>query len=259
MEFCSSNFINTITGITVNSNTNTASNLLTRDETQQYVSDGLSTDGTISTLHFPFSSTQSVSRIGLMGLNWKDFTIFYNGVTANTFAFTTTAATTTSDFSSNSETGMFFFTTPVNCTSVSINISHTQVANSEKAIGYIYIGNQLLDFARIPSSQNYKPQINPKQIVHNMAEGSTRTHSIDEKFSTTIKLTNCDATFRNSLRTLHRQRTPLGFVDFPTSTGWNVIFYEVVWPGKFDGYNFSDDAAAAGFDVNMDLRERTRV
>jgi hypothetical protein len=141
MEFLTKNLYNTTTSVVVNSNTATVENLFSRDLRFQYVSNGFNNDNTTSTIVINFGATQSVSRIALLGCNLKSFTVFYNNTTANTFSLTSTGATTASDFSSNSETSLYLSATPVNCTSVSIDMKSTQLANQDKALGYLVVSN----------------------------------------------------------------------------------------------------------------------
>jgi hypothetical protein len=255
MEFLTKNILNTSTMLIVNSATSTATNIITRSLTKQYVSSGFNNDLTQTSITVSFSQDTTVSRLGLIGINWKSFRAFYNGVTANTFSLTTTAATTTSNWSTNSETSMFITATPVVCTSVTFNILSTQVANSEKVLGHLYIADLLNDFDRVPSASNYTPMIVPKQQVHTLSDGGTRVNTVEEKFSAKIKLKYIDRDFRDELKSTYALRTEIGFVAFPTTTGWDEILYQCVWVGSFDGYKFSDNAATSGFDLAIDLRE----
>ncbi len=255
MEFLKTNYIDTTTAIVVGSNTATSSYIIKRDLSFQYKSDGFNNDLTTSSIRINFDETLTVSRIALMGINVKGMTWFYNGATANTFSFTTTAATTTSNFSSNSETSMYFTCTPVACTSVTFDLKTTQTANAEKAVGYIYVGQQHIDFPRIPSSKNYKPMFDPKDIVHELSDGSVRIHNIDTRMAAQIKLSNITASFRNSLKDVFDLRSEFVFSAFPTSTGWDEFIFPCVWEGNFDFYSYSDDFEAAGFSGSIKLRE----
>src|SRR3990167_2143 len=157
MELIRKNLFDTTTQAAVNSNTGTVANLLLRDLRFQYASDGFNNDATTATLRINFDETLTISRIALMGMNLRGFTVFYNGVTANTFVLTATGATTVSDFSSNSESSMFLHATPQACTSVSIDMRTTQIANQNKAMGYLVLSNVLSDFdTRVPPAQSYK-------------------------------------------------------------------------------------------------------
>jgi len=255
MEFLKANYIQTNTSVIVNSNTTTVDNMMLRDKTLQYLSSGFNDDTTISTMVINFDSTQSVSRIAMLGMNLKEFNIYYDGVTANTFAITSTSATNTSQWSTNSETSLYIMATAVGCTSVSIDMKTTQLANSEKAIGYLAVSSVELDFARIPSAKNYKPVLNSKEIVHKLSDGGIRINYLSTKFSASIKFKNITTSFRDNLKTVYDKKEEFLFTAFGTSTSWDEIFYTVVWPGSFDFYKYSDNAASSGFSGSIKLAE----
>lgn len=249
------NFFNTTTQAAFDSNTLLASNLINRDFTLQYVSSGFNDDNTTTSIVISFDATTAVDRIALLEHNLKAYDIFYDGVTANTFSFTTTSSTNTSQFSSNSETAQYFRATQVNCTSVTFDLKSTIEANAEKAIGYMYIGALNLTFERTPSAKNYKPMINEKQVIHRLSDGGTRVQKIEEKYKVDIKYKNITESFRNDLRTLYRRSSGFFFAPFGTATSWDAVFFESVWEGPFDFFKYSDDAVAAGFEGTIKLRE----
>jgi hypothetical protein len=255
MEFLVSNYINTTTAVSVNNGTLTVDNLFKRDTVFQFVSDGDNSDSTITSLTVNFDSTLSVSRIAILGMNAKSFNIFYNGVTANTFAITSTSATTTSQWSTNSETSMYLRTTAVDCTSVTFDFKTTTTADSEKAVGYLALTAPHVVFPRIPTAKNWKPKFNPKQIVHKMSDGGTRVHTIKTKFNTKIKFKYITESFRDSLKTVWDINNSFMFSAFGTSTAWDEIFYEVVWPGKFDFYEYTQDSKTENFSGSITLNE----
>jgi len=255
MEFLVSNYINTTTAVSVNNGTLTVDNLFKRDKTFQYVSEGDNSDSTISSLTINFDSTQSVSRLALLEMNAKSFNIFYDGVTANTFAITSTSATTTSQWTTNSETSMYLKTAAVDCTSVTFDFKTTQTAASEKAIGYLAISTPHIVFPRVPTSKNWKPKFNPKEVVHRLSDGGVRVHTIKTKFSTKIKFKYIEASFRDSLETVWSLNNSFMFTAFGTSTSWDEIFYEVVWSGKFDFYEYTQDSKTENFSGSISLNE----
>jgi len=255
MEFLEKNYFNTTTQYVVNSNTLSADNLLIKDPAFQYVSSGFNNDATTTTITINFDATSSVSRLALQGFNGKKFNLYYNGATANAFSLTTTAATTTSQWTNNSETAMFIKATSVNCTSVSLDIYSTQSANSEKAIGYFYMGDTKVTFDRIPTAKNYKPKKQPKEVAHKLSDGGVRLHIIDTKFNTKIKFKYITESFRDSLETVWALKDSFFFVAFETTTSWDEIFYEVVWSGPFDFYQWSEDSKTANFSGSITLNE----
>lgn len=256
MEFLRKSFIDTTTSIVVNSNTATVSNLMTRDTRYQYVSDGLAVDETISTIRINFSETQSVSRIALLGHNLKKFRVFYNAVTANTFALTTTGNTTISNFSTNSSTALFLAAAAVDCTSVSIDMYSTIVANQNKAVGYLVVSNVLSDLdGRVPPAQNYRPSFTPKEVVHELSDGSFRSQVVDRKFSANISLDYVSLALKDEIKTVFDLHDDFIFAAFPTTTSWDEVIFPCIWRGPFDFHEVSDNALAAGFSGAVRLLE----
>ena len=255
MDFLRANFINTTTQLAVNSNTLTQSNIFNSDIRRQYFSEGFNNDLTTTTIMVSFDETLSVSRIALMEANFKALNIFYNGLTANTFSFTSTSATITSQWSANSETSLYLEATAVNVTSVTFDFKSTQVANSEKAVGFIVLSNVLLNFERVPSAGDYKPKLKPKEVIHKLSDGGVRTHFVENKFETIVKFKHITETFRDNLKTVYDLHQKMIFVPFGTSTSWDKILYESVWTGSFDFFKYSDNAQASGFSGTLKIME----
>ena len=256
MEFISANYFQTTTEATVNTGTLTVENLLYRDETLQWKSAGFNDDATTTSLTFTFDQTQTIERIGLVGMNFKDFTIFYGGTTANTLALTS-GPTTASDWSSNSETAMYLQFDTITTDSVTLDITGTQTANSEKALSYLHFGKVEVNFDRLPSAKGYKPSYMPKEIEHNLSDGGTRLHFVDQKFMAKIKLKYVTTAFRDELYAFWQNQGDFGFVPFGTATGWDEIIHTCVWPGKFNFFTYADDNPGTGFNGSIRLQEVT--
>lgn len=258
MELWNKNQYDTSTMISVNSGTLTASNVLIRDIRRQWVSENYDNDSLTSSITISFDETLTINRICLDGINFKKFNIYYNGATANTLALTSTADTTTSRWITNSESAMALAFTSVNVTSLTIDMYSTQVANSEKAIGWLAISSQLLDFAKLPDAGSYNPDINVEQKEHKLSDGGTRIHTIERKFSGSVKLKYITETFKNDLYEVWKDADDFIFMAFPTSAGWDGIGYEVVWPGKFEFFEFSDNPTSSGFKGTITIKEISR-
>jgi len=256
MEFLRKNLFDTTTNFVVNSNTATVANLFVRDTRYQYVSDSLAVDGTIASMRINFSETLSVSRIALVGINLKKFSVYYNGVTANTFSLTTTGSTSVSAFITNSETSLFLSATPVDCTSVSIDMYSTIVANQNKAVGWLVVSNVLSDLdGRVPSAQNYKPNFSPKEIVHELSDGSFRSQVVDRKFSATLGLDFIDDALKSEIRTVFDLHDDFIFAAFPTTTSWDEVIFPCIWTGAFEFHSVTDNALSAGYSGSIKLLE----
>jgi hypothetical protein len=253
MEFLSQTYLETTTQLIVNSSTITQENIMNPDIRQQYISDSLNSDATTASITISFDATQSVDRISIMEFNAKKFNVYYNGVTAN--AFSLTNPTTTSQWTNNSATNLYISATPVNCTSVTFDFYSTQVANSEKAIGYIYVGANELTFPRVPNASSYTPVRDPKELINELSDGGTRRHLVQTKWATKVKFQYITESFRDSLKTIFDTMSPKVFVPFGTGTAWDGILFESNWIGNFDFYKYSDDATQSGFSGSIDLKE----
>ncbi len=255
MEMLQKSFIGTSTSIVVGSNTATAGYLMDRDLRLQYSSSDFDDDSTIASVTINFLETLSVSRIGILGTNVKEMNIFYDGVTANTFAITSTGSTSTSQFTSNSETSMYMKFTAVECTSVTFDLKATMIADSEKAISYLALSTEYFTFDQIPSADNYTPMITPKSITHKLSDGGTRIQTLDNKYSASVALTNIDETFRDDLKAVFDTQDAIIFTAFGTMTSWDEVIFEGVWVGGFPFYKVSDNALSAGFSGNFKIAE----
>lgn len=255
MEFIKANLINTTTQIAVNSNTTTVANLFNRDPYYQYYTDGLNNDLTTGSITISFDTTTPVSRIALLDINLKNFSIFYNGATANTFSLTTTGSTIASSFTTNTQESMYLRFSTVQCSSITIDMKKTITADQEKILGLFVISDLYLELTQIPDAKGYKPTLNPKQIVHTLSDGGTRVHNVRKKFNLNISLDYVPTSLRDSIKTIYDLGLPFNFCPFGTTTGWDSILFESVWTGPFNFYEFSDNAVSSGFSGNIVLKE----
>jgi hypothetical protein len=256
MEFLKASYCQTTTQFTVSSNTSTVDNIFNPDKTVQWYSDGFNNDATTVSMTITFDATTSVDRIALRETNLKGFRIFYNGATANTFSMTTTGSTSTAYWTGNSESALYLrLNGAVQCSSVTIDMHTTQVANSEKAIGHLVISRLDRELERVPSADAYSPKVDIEQVVHQMSDGGTRVHTVNKKFAVDLKLKYVSRTFRDYLETLYNSRDNFIFCPFGTTTSWDEVIFDAVWVGNFDFFKFSDSAQASGFSGNISLRE----
>lgn len=256
MELLKPNYINTTTAIVVNSNTTTAEYMMNPDVTFQYVSSGLNDDNTNATIRINFSETLTVSRIGLLGINTKEMSLYHSGLTASAFTVLS-GATTSSKWTANSETGLYLQVTPVACTSVSLDMKKTMVANMEKAIGYFVISQERLDFTRIPSAKNYNPMNAAEEVVHYLSDGNVRIQTIANRWSFDVRLEYISTALRDSLFSIYKLHAGHIFVPFGTTTAWDAIMVPVVWESPFNFFKHSDNAVGTGFEGSLKLRETT--
>lgn len=258
MEFLRANYLETTTAISLTGGgTLTAKYLFYRDPTFQYVTDTAGTDATTASITVAFDRTTTVDRIALVAHNLKKYRIFYNGATASTFALTSTAnLTTTTNFTTNSATSQFFRVTPVDCTSVTIDMYETITTNTEKAIGYLMLSECLLDFPVDPAADGYKPVLVPNSVEHKLSTGGKRIHKTGDKWSVQLSLKYIESSFVESLRDIYNDETSFAFCPFGTATGWtDEILFDCCWSNNFEFYKYADNAVSAGFTGKIELEE----
>lgn len=254
MEFIKANLLNTTTQLAVNSNTSTAANLFSTDKYYQYYSDGLSADGTTCSISITFNATTSVSRIALIDTNFEEFSIFYNGSTASTFALQN-ADTSASTYLNNTDENKYFRFPTTACSSITINAKSTITANQEKRLGLFVVSDLEIALTKIPNAKAYKPKVIPKQVVHRLSDGGARINTVRRKREADLNLNYIDEAERDLLYELYLDDSAFNFCPFGTSTGWDGFMFEAVWDGDFNFYQFSDDASSSGFSGSISLME----
>jgi hypothetical protein len=254
MELLYPNLINTTTQLAVGSNSDIISNLFNPDKFLQYFTDGYNSDATTASITITFSATQTIDRIAMLEHNLESFNVFYNGLTANSLALS--GPTTVANFVSNTAQDTYLqLSAPIYCTSLTLDMRTTLVANAEKAIGLLLLSSVNVTFDRPPSANSYVPGIEPKQIVHVLSDGGTRVHTVRQKWHAKFKLGYVTESFRNTLRDVYDSHDPFVFVPFGTGTSWDGIAFEAVWVGPFDFYKYSNNNVAAGYSGSFDFRE----
>jgi len=258
MDILKANYIDTTTSIVVGSATDTALYLFDRDPSFQYVTAGFNNDLTTASIRINFSETMTVSRIALVEHNLKAFTLFYNGTTASTFALSTSSSTISSAFTTNSETAQYLEVTPVFCTSVTLDMKSTQTADQEKAVGYMVISDIHIAFSRPPSAKGYKIKLDPFDVQHKLSDGGVRIQNIADNYMVTLDYDFLSESTRNTLYDIFKLHRELVFCPFGTTTSWDKVIFPCVWSGNFEFFEFSDNAAGAGFSGKITLSETPR-
>lgn len=132
----------------------------------------------------------------------------------------------------------------------------TMVANQDKAIGWLVVSNVLSDLdGRIPPAQGYKPTFTPKEIIHEMSDGSFRNQVVDRKFSASLSLDFIDTSLKNELKSVFDLHDDFIFAAFPTSTGWDEVIFPCIWRGAFEFHEVTDNALSSGFSGTIRLLE----
>lgn len=248
MEFIYKNFLITTSSIDTDSGTNTFAYLFDNDYNIGWASVGYNNDAVSCQLNINFDATTAVDRIAIMNHNIKQFRLFYNGVTANTF-------TPDMNFTQNSDTSHYLSFTQVNCTSVSIQMDSTIVTDNEKEIGEFIVSKVGVNFERNPNASGYKPKIDRIAIEHKLSDGGITQHVVADRFSCDINYSFITLDFYKDLKGFYDLMDPFIFVAFPTLTLWDGICYKVNWVGDLKLRAFSSESPDSGYDIDIKLRE----
>jgi len=247
MVFNKKNNLNTTTQVAVDAaNTLTVENIFDRDLGTKWTTIGYSTN-TSTNLTVSFSSSVVIDRVFLQNHNLKQFRIFYNGATANTF-------TPAINETTNSATSNYYTFATITVSSVTLQVDLATTADTEKEVGEFYIGQLLLSMERNPPANSYKPIIDRQQVVHKMSNGGVTQFVVANKFKTNLKWNFLSESFTSQLLNLYETATSFYFVPFGTTTSWDGRAYEVAWTNDFD-FRHSDNNKDAGYGGSISLEE----
>ena len=256
MEFCLQNYLDTPTLFTVSTNTDTVDEIFDRFTNKPYQTSGY-TGATTATILVSFGLTTSISRIFIQGHNMSQFRVWQTAdTTTNYLTLTGGAATTTSNWSTNSETSHFLQFSTIQATGIGITMVQAITTSSEKRIGELVISDLIYRFVKNPSGKGYDPQIHNKQIVHQMSDGGVVTYDFADKYSAVIKDDYITLTERNDIkRLLYDRHLPAYFLQHPTGTSWDGQAYDTNWVGVFDGFKPNNNNLDAGWEMNFRVEE----
>lgn len=235
MEILTTNYLNTTTLVSVASGTDTVDRLFNRiAEDNYYESSGYATNTAGVTIGISFVVAKSISRIALQGINLKDFSVYYNSNSANTFSITS-AETSVSDWSNNSDTSVYLKFDTISVDSVFVVCTATMAGGDEKRISQLWINDKKISFENNPDVGGYKPRLDSKEVVHEMSDGGSTKYVFGEAFESSIKLNYQSQDMYDHLYDLYKAKKTFVFVPFPTGTSWEYDhMYEVNWIGDFN-------------------------
>jgi len=247
MVFNRRNNLNTTTQVAVAAaNTLTVENLFDNDPNTKWSTAGYSTN-TSTLVTVSFTSSVVIDRVFLQNHNLKQFRIFYDGVTANTF---TPAISETT----NSATSNYYTFATITVSSISLQVDLATTADTEKEVGTFYVGQLMLSMERNPPANSYKPIIDRQQVIHRMPNGGVTQFVVANKFRTNLKWDFLTESFTSRLLNVYETATSFYFVPFGTSTSWDGKAYEVAWTNDFD-FRHSDNNKDAGYGGSVVLEE----
>ena len=254
MEICKNNYVNTTGILTVDSNTTGVANLIDRNRTTTYQTEGY--NGTTATvIDIQFASPVVVSRIGLSKHNLKAFSAYYNDTTTNTFTLDGDFSTSTISYTGNSETSHWFVVSSQTVSSLQISLNEAITATSEKFISELYTGDLHHRLTQNPSFNQYNPKLSEVNFMHKMSDGGTVRYFLADKFKATLKIPFISEADRAVLRTTYETRDPVQFVPFPTALDWDGDMFNVNWSNGFDFFKLTSNIFGNGYNGQIDFME----
>jgi len=232
-------------------------NIVDSDLRRAFVTYNYNSDFAAFVLVVTFGSPQVIDRIAIMGHNLKQFFV-RNLDIFDFFSMTQSSGTVSSEWISNSLTSNYMMFSPVTCSSFSIQMTKTITANEEKVVGYLAVGNRLLDLSQKPGYAGYSVINKDTSISHAMANGGYRYQKIAQKTSVKIDMEYVPATLRQSFYDLYFNRQEMIFVGNPpttTAASWDKQIFPCVWSNGFDFETYSDNCATPYFSGSIVLDE----
>lgn len=243
--FYQNKLLTEIFSMTVSSGDGSKTNLYDLDRETYWQSSG-SNDTTQETIEIVFNATQTINRILLLNHNFKEFKIqYWNGSAyadfAAVYSLKTDSVASKIDYTDNAQTTRYFEFTAVSTTKIKIYATKTIVANAEKYLYELYIGQEIgtfvEDLAGSPNRYTPVPQNYNSQFLKKSNGGMIRFNSAN-KFSADFALSELwESTDQTIIQTLFSQGQfafwPCGGDNYYTNEiGWRLSdFYSVVIDG----------------------------
>ena len=248
MEFLSDNEVNTTTVFTTASAgfTGSVANLFDRNTVLAWGSTGYTTN-TSAMLSIYFGTNTIISHIFLQNHGLRQFRIFYNSLTANTF-------TPDINVSSNSATSSYFSFNSITVQSIHLQIDRSIDNDDERSVGEWFSGERRSQFDVNPAIENYKPVVFRKQVRHEMPDGGIKLYNVRDKFRADLKWEFITESFKTELATVFNAAQAVYFVPFPTTTGWDGDASEVVISGPFN-FKYSSNVRDQGWSGSLRVEE----
>ncbi len=173
--------------ITVSSRATTANYIKDLDRATRWLSSG-SDDLTQESIVIAFDYPQTIDRIMLLNFNFKKYTIKYDnsGWTNFSNVYTTKTGNVASAISetTNADNARYYEFTPVTTSQIQILVDETIVADAEKYLYELYIGEEIgtfkLDVACLPNSFDFTSSFKKSQLLEKSNAGMIKIDRADK-------------------------------------------------------------------------------
>lgn len=272
-------YTNTITSL---SGSTSLANLTDLDRTTRWLSQG-SSDLVTEYINIVFNTAQTINRLVLLNMNWKNFHIMYwdgsswldfqnvytlsttpAGAVYGTAVYGTDVYSEAVADSANADSSRYFEFDTVSTTTIRIEINTTIVANAEKYLYELYIGAEIgtfvQDLTSAPCSVQAVRSDTNATYVKKSNGGEIKYERSDKwaaKFALKQVLNTADQTIVNTMFDQGQFAIlPCGAVPY-TQRGMRLIdFYHVVIEGNEESVFAIGRVANMGLNYNFALREQ---
>lgn len=174
--------------VTVSSGTTTANYIKDLDRETRWLSSG-SDDLTQESIVIQFDYPQTIDRIALLNFNFKKYTIKYDNSGWTNFANVYTRKTDTTPVTgisetTNTENARYYEFDSVTTSQIQILIDETVIANAEKYLYELYIGQEIgtfnLDIACSPNSFDVTQSVKKSQLLEKSNGGMIKLDRADK-------------------------------------------------------------------------------
>jgi ankyrin repeat protein len=242
-EFCDKNLLNTTTMIGCSSGTGTFAYLFDRNVDIDFQTDG-HTANTSTVLTINLDAPTVISRVMLQGHNLKDYRVFYDGVTANSWAAVT----------GNSNTSTLLTPASTTVSSISIQMDNVIETGKERTIGELIVTDCRVTLDNNPDTGNFTPKFFGKKIRHEMPDGGTSLFVVANKYRAKMKLRFVSDSVTTQLLELYNDGDAFYFVPEGTTGAWAGEAREVVWVNDWE-FLYGDNAKSQGQNGGIEIEE----
>lgn len=246
-KFLTKNKITDSTLITAAGSASNIAKLIDRNEDTKWYSIGDET--TPWSIVWTPSTSTSINRIFVQGVNWATFTIKYNS--SSNFS-------TPISISTSTKTNFYFEFNAVSVTSITINITALQGTDTFSSASQIYFGTEYFTISDATGGNKEIISTTAQRII-GMADGTEYKIFIKSNRNYRLDLIAVSEAERTNFYNLYQinRREPFVFIPNPDvdSANWDGIAHHVNWINGFDFDNYYENLQINGRRATVELSQ----
>lgn len=243
-KFLTKNLITSTAMFTATSGTAQLIRMIDRSTETQWATVGETSGSRI--LIVTFSPVKQITRLIFQGINWKDFTIHFDGVSVPSDVAIT----------NNTETDLYYEISTTTVTSITVTVLATITSGEEMKIAEFYCGTELFEMTALTGGvKRIEPE--SQQKIVNLADGSCYKIFIKKLFGYALDLQNITAAERLNYLALYNRnkREPFYFIPTPATSAWDGVGGHVNWVNAFDFDNRDGQINDNNYSGHIELKQ----